>query len=314
MVAMDSCFEVGIPRYHRTAVGDPTDEAFTNFKDNIPTSDILSVMYLTALGCVTSPPIRGALTSPIEDFWSCVHPEFVLMMIQTHKQPVDDFIAMLKLLGTSVFDGSIGPRSPRRTVDEVAPLIIERLSAHLIETQQWFVERAKIWSIRYALLRTLAAFARSTFGMRQLAIHEYFIPRLVMFLGWSIDELYDGATSAPSYALTSLDSLSSVKKDAGTGEDPEALQQPDELQTLIAHTMLLLHTVIMDKSSKGIVDVMGKLAKFTGGIQKYQLSLARLNFAEEGVSEETAELAHELLELAVTEEQGAELEEFFGVD
>jgi hypothetical protein len=313
-VAMDSCYEVGIPRHHRTAPGDPTDQGFKNFEKNIPTSDILSVVYLAALGCATSPPIRGALTSPIVDFWSSVHPEFVIMMIQANRQPVDDFITMLKLLCTSAFDDTIGPYSSKKTVDEVAPLIIERLSFHLIETERWDVGREKLWTIRHTLLRTLAAFARSTFGMKQLAMHDYAIPRLVMFLGWCIDELYDGDSTTTSYVFPPLDPSSPSQKeaDAAGSVSSEVPQQPDYQQTLIAHTMLLLHTIVTDKANKGIVNVSGKLSKFTGGTQKYLLSLARLNFAEEGVSEETAELAHELLEFAVTEEEGAELGEFFG--
>ncbi|KAI0131875.1 hypothetical protein BJ170DRAFT_691102 [Xylariales sp. AK1849] len=314
--AMDSCYEIGIPRLHSTT-GDPTDDVFKNLKDNIPTSDILSVMYLVALGCSTSPPIRGALSSPMVDFWNCVHPDFVLMMIRNHNQPVDDFITMLRLLCTSVFEDTIGPisSSPNRTVDVVAPAMIERLTYHLLETHQWNVSHQKRWIIRYALLRALAAFARSPFGMTQLATHDYAIPRLVMFLSWSIDELYDGDSLSPSYVLPPLSnsSSSSSPKDQVSPEKPaESQQRPNELQTLISHITLLLHTIITHKPTRDIVNVPGKLAKFTGGSQKYLLSLARLNFAEEGVSEETAELAHELLEQAVTEEEGAELGEIFG--
>lgn len=76
--------------------------------------------------------------------------------------------------------------------------------------------------------------------------------------------------------------------------------------------MLLLHTIVTNEKNKDKMSVAAKLAKFNGAHQKYILSLGRLNFAEEGVSEDTAELAHELLELAVTEEEGAELGEFFG--
>ncbi|KAF3014730.1 hypothetical protein E8E14_008447 [Neopestalotiopsis sp. 37M] len=312
---LDSWYEIGIPRLrNQSSDGDPSDAAFLNLKEHIPTSSILSVMYLTALGCATSDPVGNSLSRPIVDFWNCVHPDFILMMIKSHKQPIDDFITTLKLLCTSAFDESIGPIStaPNRTVDLVAPLIIERLTYHLLETHQWNVEQEQRWTLCFALLQTLAAFARSPFGMKQLVTHDYAIPRLVIFLSWTIDDMYDSNCTSRVYMLPDLDSPVS-QHDAGT-DNPEEPQEdePDEVQTLIAHTMLLLHTIVTNKDNKDKVNISTKLSKFTGARQKYLLSLGRLNFAEEGVSEDTAELAHELLELAVTEEEGAELGEFFG--
>ncbi|ETS75959.1 hypothetical protein PFICI_12903 [Pestalotiopsis fici W106-1] len=313
--ALDSWYEIGIPRLrNQSSDGDPSDAAFLNLKEHIPTSSILSVMYLTALGCATSDPIGGSLSRPIVDFWNCVHPDFILMMLKSHKQPIDDFITTLKLLCTSAFDESIGPIStaPNRTVDLVAPLIIERLTYHLLETHQWDVQQEKRWTLCFTLLQTLAAFARSPFGMRQLVTHDYAIPRLVIFLSWTIDDMYDGNCTSTVYVLPDPDSPI-PQLDADTSDSGEPPQdEPDGVQRLIAHTMLLLHTLVTNKDNKDRVNITTKLSKFTGAHQKYLLSLGRLNFAEEGVSEDTAELAHELLELAVTEEEGAELGEFFG--
>ncbi|KAK9417625.1 putative Rad26-like helical repeats domain-containing protein [Seiridium unicorne] len=314
--ALDSWYEIGIPRLrNQSSTGDPSDATFVNLKENIPTSAILSVLYLTALGCATSSPVGGSLSDPIVDFWNCVHADFILMMIKSHKQPVDDFITTLRLLCTSAFDESIGPISttPNRTVELVAPLMIERLSFHLLETHQWNVGQEKRWLICFTILRTLAAFARSTFGMKQLASNDHAIPRLVIFLSWTIDDMYDGDCASRTYVFPALEPSSPPKGDVEVGGPPRPSQhEPDEVQTLIAHAMLLLHTMITNKDNKNSINVSAKLSKFTGAHQKYLLSLGRLNFAEEGVSEETAELAHELLELAVTEDEGAELGEFFG--
>ncbi|KAH6660937.1 hypothetical protein BKA67DRAFT_654088 [Truncatella angustata] len=312
--ALDSWYEVGIPRLRNQGpAGDPTDATFVHLKDNIPSSKIISVMYLTALGCATSNAIGGSLSSPIKDFWNCVHPNFILMMIKSHKQPVDDFMTTLKLLCTSAFDESIGPISttPNRTVDLISPLMIERLTYHLLETRQWNIDRNKCRLICFLLLRTLAAFTRSKFGMKQLAMNDYAIPRLVMFLSWCIDEMYDGSSTSRAYILPALDSPPSQEQARMDRFPGLVLDEPDEVQTLVAHTMLLLHTIITNKDNKDSINVPSKLSKFKGTHQKYLLSLGRLNFAEEGVSEETAELAHELLELAVTEEEGAELGDFF---
>ncbi|KAK6953763.1 hypothetical protein Daesc_003725 [Daldinia eschscholtzii] len=288
-VAMDSCFEVGIPRFYHEGPGDPSEEAWRNFNKNISTTKILSLLYLTALGCAASPPVDG-ITDPAVDFWSQVQVEFVLLHL-SQKHPVEDYLTILRWLCTSVFPDSIGPISPDRTVEVVAGALIERISHQLVEKPRWEIDQYKQRVIRNAVLRTLAAFARSPFGLAQLAINDYAIPRLVTLLSSCIDELYDGDMRYES------------------SEDDDSQK---ELQTLVARTVLLLHTIITNPLTADLVNVSGKLAKPPGVSQKYLLSLGRLNFSEDLVSEETAELAHELLELAVTPEEGEELGRFFG--
>lgn len=289
-VAMDSCYEVGIPRFYHEGPGNPTKESWKSFHANISPTEILSLLYLTALGCAASPPVGGGVTDPAVDFWGQVQIEFVLMQL-SQKHPVEDYLIMLRWLCTSVFPDSIGPISPNRTVEVVAATLIERISLQLVETPRWDIDQYKLRTVRNAVLRTLAAFARSSFGLAQLAINNYAIPRLVTLLSSSIDELYDG--------------------DMRYEASEEDISQR-ELQALIAHTTLLLHTIITNPLTADLVDVPGKLSKSMAGSQKYLLSLGRLNFSEDLVSEETAELAHELLELAVTPEEGEELGRFFG--
>ncbi|KAF3065900.1 putative dna repair protein rad26 protein [Daldinia childiae] len=175
--------------------------------------------------------------------------------------------------------------------DVVAGALIERISHQLVEKPRWEIDQYKQRGVRNAVLRTLAAFARSPFGLAQLAINDYAIPRLVTLLSSCIDELYDGDMRYES------------------SEDDVSQK---ELQKLVARSVLLLHTIITNPLTADLVNVSGKLAKPPGVSQKYLLSLGRLNFSEDLVSEETAELAHELLELAVTPEEGEELGRFFG--
>ncbi|KAI1371446.1 hypothetical protein F4677DRAFT_435671 [Hypoxylon crocopeplum] len=289
-VAMDSCYEVGIPRFYYEGPGDPTEETWKNFNKYISTTEILSLLYLTALGCAASPPVAGGVTDPAVDFWGQVQVEFVLMQL-SQKHPVEDYLIIMRWLCTSVFPDSIGPISPNRTVEVVAATLIERVSLQLVETPRWDIDQYKLRSVRNAVLRTLAAFARSSFGLAQLAINTYAIPRLVTLLSSCIDELYDGDMRY------------------------ETLEEDDsqkELQALVERTVLLLHTIITNPSTADLVNVPGKLAKSMAGSQKYLLSLGRLNFSEDLVSEETAELAHELLELAATPGEGEELGRFFG--
>ncbi|KAI1349497.1 hypothetical protein F5Y01DRAFT_289297 [Xylaria sp. FL0043] len=288
-VAMDACYEVAIPRFNNPIPGDPTDEEFVKFRDNIDTNKILSLLYLTALGCATSEPVGGSISSPVADFWNQVHIHFVLMLLN-RKQPVDDFVATLRLLCTSVFPDSIGPINPDKPPEVVAQLLIDRISAHLTESPRWDVDEMKLRDVRLAALQTLSAFARSPLGLAQLVKHDWMIPRLVTLLSSCIDELYNGDMQ---YSLV--------------GRDGE----PDGLQRLVAHAMLLLHMIVTTPVHGSTVDMAAKLSKTTGGSQKYLLSLSRLNFADDLVSEDTAELAHELLELAVTSEAGEELGEFF---
>ncbi|KAI1484556.1 hypothetical protein F5X96DRAFT_692572 [Biscogniauxia mediterranea] len=293
-VAMDSCYEVSIPRFNNSSPGDPTDDAFKNFRDNIATSKILSLLYLAALGCATSGPVGGCLSLPAVDFWSQVHPQFVLMLL-SQKQPVEDFITTLRLLRTSVFPDSVGPINPDKTPEVVAQTIIDRISFNLVEVLRWNMwdtDAHKLRKVREAMVQTLAAFARSPFGLAQLARNDALMSRLVSLLHSSIDELYEGEMhyAAPGKASDAAGSL----------------------QRLVASTVLLIHLIVTRPLEGNMGEVGGKLAKATGASQKYLLALARLNFSEDLVSEETAELAHELLELAVTSEEGEELGAFFG--
>lgn len=312
-VATPCCFEVGILRTSNQGPGDPPSEEAMNCKTQIPTTSILSLMYLTALGCATSTPIRGTLPSPLVDFWGSMVVEFVLTMLG-NKQPVDDIIAMVRLLSTSAFEGSIGPTThAKRPLDETASAVIDRVSFHLVGAQNWELNDTKLWTIRHAVLQTLSAFASSPYGVQQLGAHRTVIPRLVIFLVWSIDELYDGGLTTRSYVLSPP--TTPPEEPEGEGQSQRVVrpvETRESLQTLIAHAMALLHIIITHPRNKDTVDVAAKVATFTGGPQKYLLSLARLNFAEDGVSEETADLARELLETLVTEEEGAELGDFFG--
>ncbi|KAI1809240.1 hypothetical protein GGS20DRAFT_572812 [Poronia punctata] len=287
-VAMETCYEVAIPIFNSTS-GNPREEGFVKFRENIDTTKILSLLYLTALGCATSEPVGGSLLPPAVDFWNQVHIQFVLMLL-SRKQPIEDFMVMLKLLWTSVFPDSIGPINPDKTPEVVAQLIIDRISIQLTETSKAGVDETQLWNARLLVLQTLSTFATSRFGLAQLAKHDWLIPRLVTLLSCCVEELYDGDMQC-----------SSATRD----------EETEQLQMLVMHTMLLLHIIITDPLSGNSMDVSTKLSKTTGGLQKYLLSLSRLNFTDDLVSETTAELAHELLELAVTPEAGVELGEFF---
>ncbi|KAI1129006.1 hypothetical protein F5Y10DRAFT_239333 [Nemania abortiva] len=290
-VAMASVYEVTIPRFNNLAwaLGDPTTKKFIHIRDNIDSYKILSLMHLVALGCATSEPVDGNISSPCADFWNLMQIEFVLMLL-SQKHTREDFMATLRLLCTSVLPDSIGPINPEQPPEVVARLVIDRVSTHLTESLRWEADEIKLQDVRLAVLQTLSTFARSPFGLVHLTKHDLVISRLVLFLSTCIEALYDGDMQY-----------------SPVGEDEEK----DGLQRLVAHTMLLLHKIVTSPLDGNPVDVSAKLARTVGGSQKYLVSLSRLNFADDLVSEDIAELAHELLELAVTSEAGEELGEFF---
>ncbi|KLU82173.1 hypothetical protein MAPG_01249 [Magnaporthiopsis poae ATCC 64411] len=101
------------------------------------------------------------------------------------------------------------------------------------------------------------------------------------------------------------------------------------LHALISASVLLLHTLVTatpsdepgnDAGVHGSSNVAAKLAASHGASQRYLLTLARINFAEEdlvleaGIDSETAELANELLELAVTPDEGEGVRNVFGFE
>jgi hypothetical protein len=89
------------------------------------------------------------------------------------------------------------------------------------------------------------------------------------------------------------------------------------LNQLIAQITALLHYLITDPRTANEVNLPAKLAASHGGAYRYQITLARLTFAEEdlvleaGIDSRTVELAHELLELAVTPDEGEGVGEVF---
>lgn len=103
--------------------------------------------------------------------------------------------------------------------------------------------------------------------------------------------------------------------DMGLEAEPEPLPL---LCRFISQATRLLHFLVTNPRTADVANTATKLAASHGGSQRHLLSLARLTFAEEdlvleaGIDAETVELAHELLELAVTPDEGEKVAEMFG--
>ncbi|RKU39863.1 hypothetical protein DL546_000565 [Coniochaeta pulveracea] len=316
----------------------------------------LSLLYLAALASVgPSPgyhtPVDESGTdgnsSPFrtqKEFWKHIQLEFVLIMLSP-KQPEEDFLGMLSLLCTSVLPDSIGPipnpslellppqlRQDDQSLEFAARSLINRISGYLPNPPNWAPRNSvKQCRVQLAILRTLLAFARSPFGALQMAASAYLIPRMVVVLCWAIDKLYDMDVppSLLQWKLNGVQNGRDEESELGKGNgDPDATQDAASFKTrhgdmttllnqLIAQITALLHYLITDPRTANVVNLPAKLAASHGGAYRYQITLARLTFAEEdlvleaGIDSRTVELAHELLELAVTPDEGEGVAEVF---
>ncbi|OIW32759.1 hypothetical protein CONLIGDRAFT_630375 [Coniochaeta ligniaria NRRL 30616] len=389
-----TCLLITIPRTE-SANGDLSthpNRALRQMVLEINVTQLLSLLYLAALGCMGPSP-NGDTADQTEgdntplrfqtQFWRHVQLEFLLMLFDKN-HPEEDFLGVLTLLCTSVLPNSIGPiynaslsllppdfdRPNDQTPEFVARSLIDRVSHQLSEPPAWAPRRSvKECRVRLAVLKTLLAFARSPFGALQLAASASLIPRLVLVLCWAIDNLYD--MDVPQSILkwkpargkkNQVDGDRSMTQRGDDSEahigDPDATQDmPDVdgpgaeepqgpkdvhrpendaidpevlasqtrstdktllLNQLIAQITALLHFLITDPRTSNVANMPAKLAASHGGSHRYLITLARLAFAEEdlvleaGISARTVELAHDLLELAVTPDEGEGVGEVFG--
>ncbi|KAL2267959.1 hypothetical protein VTJ83DRAFT_5236 [Remersonia thermophila] len=301
-------------------------------------------------------PVDSPQPSPQGDYWRSLELDFILMMLAP-STPEAEWLTMMSMLRTSVMPDSIGPiplpaaesggrRTEATTREGVAAVLIDCVTSYLCEPPQWATTGTlKHVVARAAALATLAAFVTSPFGALQIAESSEAIPRLVAGLCWAIDQLYDsdlpvessranGPTADQAPAGSDPMDVDTPGMAAGTGADASSGQQLQQVGALgdglaeQAHPMFflcriisqatsLLHFLVTDPRTSEVANISTKLAAAHGGSQRYFLTLARLNFAEEdlvleaGIDADTVERAHELLELAVTPDEGEEIGEMF---
>ncbi|TWU79101.1 hypothetical protein ED733_008731 [Metarhizium rileyi] len=279
--------------------------------EHIDTTRLLGLLYTSALSCSAMPTeTDNGFEYTSVGFWKLMSLDLVLVLLNPKQKP-GDVTAMLELLSASVLPSSIGPVSADEEPPVIARDIMERVSAKLTEQPRAVSTTQKQRrSIKLAALRTLIAFSLSPFGALQLALHENAIPRLVACLSAAIDELYDQPIP-PSILPPLPESLRHSLK------LPESTASAD-LYRIISQSVLLIHKLVTDAGTANVVDVSQKLSMSHGGSQRYLLALGRLAFAEEdlvieaGIEGEVVEAAHELLELAVTPDEGETISEAFG--
>jgi len=234
----------------------------------------------------------------------------LVLLLLTPRQLFSDILVMLDLLASSSLPGSIGPVTDEAEPTVIARAIIERVSAKLTEPFRATTTPEQRRRLRLAALRTLVAFARYPFGAMQLACHDNALPRLVTCLSTSIDDLYD--QPIPSSAVDPLPraiASSSIKI-------PQSTTSTD-LFKIISQSVALIHTLVTNEKTSNVADIGQKLSMMHGGSQRYLIALGRLTFAEDliiekGIEVEVVDAAHELLEMAVTPDEGFAVGEAFG--
>lgn len=294
---------------HRLPDGDLSKSAeYAYLEQHIDTTNVLSLLYATSLACVTSIMETDHGTElKIVDFWRLMSLDFVTLLL-TPKQKPDDIIGMLDLLATSSLPDTIGPILEDKEPAFVARLIIERVSAKLTEASLSAMTTRQKRFVQISALRAMIAFARHPFGALQLASHDNALPKIVTCLSASIDSLYD--LSIPSHILPP----------PADDSPPDTTTPSAMLYRIIAQCVLLIHTLVTDPRTSEAADIAQKLSVSYGGSQRYLIALGRLTFAEEdlvmeaGIEGEVVEMAHELLEMAVTPDEGEIVSEAFGAD
>lgn len=303
-------FLIAEAHQHRLADGTIPNNTAKQIETSVSTSDAMALIQLCALACSSYSPNsdRGDEYSTAA-LWRLLSLEFVLLML-TAKQDIPDIISMLNLLETSPLPDSIGPICQSRKPDFIAPLMIERVSAKLTENTRSAINPLERRQVRAAALRTLIAFAKYPFGAKQLANHDNSLPRLVMCLSASIDDLYNQPISKSVLAQSGAYSANVAKLTVSA-------QSAADLSFIIAQCVALIHTLVTGPHTAGLVDMSRKLSVAHGGNQRYVLALGRLTFAENdlviecGIDAEVIEAAHELLELVVMPDEAEVISEAF---
>ncbi|GAO16387.1 hypothetical protein UVI_02049590 [Ustilaginoidea virens] len=291
-------------------------DEYSFLEQHVNTTQLLGLLYASALSCWACPsPTDDGLEYTPARFWTLMSLDMVLLLLAPNQKP-SDVVGMLELLATSATATSIGPIGPvgaDAAPPDVAKAIIERVSAKLTERPRADMTQKQRRCVRLAALRTLAAFSLSSLGAAELARHDRAIPRLVTCLSGAIDELYDQPIPACVVAPPSPPHAS-----AALGRQWPDSSAPADLYLVISQSVLLVHKLATDAATCNMVDVGHKLSMFHGGSQRYLLALGRLAFAEEdlimeaGIAGEVVEAAHELLEMAVTPDEGETISEAFG--
>ncbi|RAL11401.1 putative DNA repair protein Rad26 [Aspergillus homomorphus CBS 101889] len=283
----------GVPRFKHSPVSRPNlgqvrKTPLSELEPLVDSTEAMSLLFQMACH-------RMHVEREMATFWRCMRYDFVLMMLNC-SQPLKDISLMLGLLSTSIREGSFGSilgteqdqtANENYIVDRVANLLSE--TPQLDEGQDPYLPR-EVCSMRQEALSFLTTVAfnskapDSTHGSLTLASHPTVLARLIRSMH---DEMHALYTSPP---------------------------EKDVHASMVNGLMRLVYGVIQRHREQ--VDLQAKLCRVAGGKQKFLVVLTRLAFSEgvmleAGITDDTVEMAHEILDDAVNPQEAEALLEAF---
>ncbi|EEP78414.1 predicted protein [Uncinocarpus reesii 1704] len=294
-VLQSSGFVNAVPRFTNSPVshlnyGQVKRTPQTDLHPQVNGTAALELLYLAASGCCHD-------DRALRQFWRSVNYDFILIMLNAY-QPIKEIILVLNLLSYSIFPTNFGPILPTEAeqianenyiIDRIANLLHEQPSADEGEppytTQQIITLRIEAMSF----LLEIAFSSPSSDPERNhagslLATHPSALARVFRAMHDELDALYSHPPERELHA------------------------------SLVNGLTRLAYGIITTFPDK--VDLPSKLRAVPGAVQKHLVVLTRLAFSdgpllESGITDDTVEMAHEMLEDAVNPQEAEALLEAF---
>ncbi|PWY78463.1 hypothetical protein BO94DRAFT_567906 [Aspergillus sclerotioniger CBS 115572] len=282
-----------VPRFHNSPVSGPNlgrarKTPLSELEPLVDSTEVLGLLY--DMAC-----IRLHVEQDMIELWRPIRYDFVLTMLNC-SQPIDDIVLMLSLLSTSIRSDSFGPVQESEEVQNIIENYIVDRVANLLSEQPLLDEGQEpympyeICSMRQEALAFLTSVAfnprisDSTHGSMILASHPTALARLIRVAHDELDALY---TLPP---------------------------EKDLHAALVNGLICLVHGVTQRHREQA--DLQSKLCRVPGGKQKFLVVLTRLAFSEglvleAGIDDATVEMAHTILDDAVTPQEAEALLEAF---
>ena len=292
-VLQESAEVNGVRRFHyspvsRQSLGQIRQVPQSELHPEVESTGALDLLQDIACACLH-------LETAMEDFWRQIRYDFILMTLNC-SQPIQDIILSLNLLMTSIRTSSFGPildteqnqrANEAYIVDRAANLLSEGL--HVDEGREPYTP-FEICNMRLEVLAFLTSVAfghivcATTYGSSVIADHPTVLARLFRAMHDELDALY-------SYP-------------------PER----DMHSSMVNGLMRLIYGVMHIHGDS--VDLQPKLRRVAGGKQKFLVVLTRLAFSdgpilEADITDDTVEMAHEILDGAVNPQEAEALLDAF---
>ena len=161
-----------------------------NIRPEINVTECLTLLHITALGCVHD-------DAALRIFWTHMRLDFVLVLLGVI-QPIEDIMAMIRLLETSALEDSLGPlnASDGSVQAENENHIVDRVSALLVQPPvvadggKSYTD-SEMAALKIEVLRLLGTFCFTPHGGEVMAKHDKVMGRIVKIMNDELDLLYD---------------------------------------------------------------------------------------------------------------------------